>query len=34
MFIIFETVIDQMEKYEFAGYFELTFIKYIVLDIQ
>ena len=34
MFITLETVIDEMEKCDFGGYFELIFISYIVLDIQ
>ena len=34
MFITFEAAIDQMEKCDFGGYFELIFISYIVLDIQ
>ena len=34
MFLTFEAAMDQMEKYEFVGYFELIFISYIVLDIQ
>ena len=34
MFITFEAVIDQMERCDFGGYFELIFISYIILDIQ
>ena len=34
MLITFENVIDEMEKCDFGGYFELIFISYIVMDIQ
>ena len=34
MFITFEAVIDQVDKFKFGGYFELNFVSYILLDIQ
>ena len=34
MFITLEAAIDNLEKCDFGGYFELIFISYIILDIQ